>query len=126
MDLAALRARYDSLPSRARLADHLPDEVSIASARWGCVVVTRGALMALDLDNLFSGRWRAPAVRDAILRALDAAAGTAPSGAACIEVVIELGRVGGLVRLVATASSDGVTLAAPGAPAGPRGSVGFP
>lgn len=75
------------------------------------MALTREALVALDLDNLFSGRWRAPAVRDAILRALDAAAATAPSGAACIEVVIELGRVGGLVRLTASASPDGVTLA---------------
>jgi hypothetical protein len=112
MDLAALRARYDALPSRARLADHLPDEVSIASARWGRVVLTRWALVALDLDNLFSGRWRAPAIRDAILRALDAAAATSTNDAAHLEVVVELGGVGGRVRLVATASPDGVTLTA--------------
>lgn len=126
MDLAALRARYDALPSRARIADHLPSEASITSARWGHVVVTHGALVALDLDNLFSGRWRAPAVRDAILRALDDAAATAPSDAADLDVAIELGRVGGLVRLVATASPEGVTLAAPGAPGEPRRADGFP
>ena len=110
--LASLRAVYDVLPSAARLRDHLPDAATVETS-IGRVNVERSALLALDLDDLYSARWSGDAVSDAVRRAVADAVRDAAHDAASIDVTVSLGHRG-RVRLVAVETDEGVTIRAPG------------
>lgn len=113
MALREARALYDGLPSRARVVCELarrgPCPVVIASTTFGRVEVTVAALERLDLDGLFSGRWRGEAVEAAVMAALREAAATADATAPSVVFEVCFGRLG-VVALHAHATEGGVRI----------------
>lgn len=107
--LEDLRARYDALPSSEHLRDHLPDAATLETI-LGPMRVERSALLALDLDDLYSARWRGDAVCEAVRRAVVEAVRDAGSTEE-LDLSVVCGHRG-RVRLVAVETEGVVTIRA--------------
>ena len=107
--IAALRTTYNNLRSSERLANNLPSEVVYQDAAFGEIAIPAATLRALDLDNLFSGRWTGESVESALFGALHSAADAADPDDAMLPFTV---RFGALVtaRLFARLTGEGIVI----------------
>lgn len=104
-----LRALYNTLSTRQRVTDVVNMVVLDDPHGFGEIVIQHDALVALNPDNLFSGRYQGDAVRTAFMQALNAAAETADPDASWLLFAPSFGRLGA-VALRARQSGEGIVV----------------
>lgn len=112
--IADLRRVYLGLMEHDRMANHLPERVTYQSPELGEIVVTRSALRAIDLDDLFSAGRTGDAVESALLRAISDTAGAADPSSSVAFLTFSPERWRGYrVDLVMRRTPNGVEVDAP-------------